>query len=222
MTQLVLFARAPRLGIVKPRLAPPLSPEQALDLYRGFLEDQIRFVAGCRGRGRAGALALDAPAEAGPESALAASLGLEVVPQGEGDLGERMGRALARGFASGFRGVAILAADAPSLPAALVDEAFERLDAGADAVITPAEDGGYVLVALRALHPEIFADVDWGTGTVVLSTRVRAKVAGLRLEETAPWRDVDLPADLDALARDLSRDPLRAPATARVLARLPR
>jgi hypothetical protein len=44
----------------------------------------------------------------------------------------------------------------------------------------------------------------------------------LRLEETRPWHDVDLPADLDRLAEEIARDPLRAPATARALARLPR
>lgn len=222
MTRIFLFAKAPRLGAVKTRLSPPLTPEEALALYRAFVEDQIRFVAACCRRGRSGVVAFDEPGEARAEAALATSLGLEVVPQGEGDLGERLVRAFAGAFASGIEGVVVLGADAPTLPATTVEEAFDRLDAGADAVIAPAEDGGYVLVALRGAHPELFRDVDWGTGTVALATRVRARVAGVRLEETAPWRDVDLPADLDALARDLARDPLRAPATARALARLPR
>jgi glycosyltransferase A (GT-A) superfamily protein (DUF2064 family) len=133
-----------------------------------------------------------------------------------------MVRAFAQAFAKGSGAAAILGADAPTLPPERVEETFERLEAGADAVIVPASDGGYVMIGLRGPHPEIFVDVAWGTGTVALSTRVRAKVAGLRLEETAPWHDVDLPADLDRLAAEVARDPLRAPATARAIARLPR
>ncbi|HEX6852574.1 MAG TPA: TIGR04282 family arsenosugar biosynthesis glycosyltransferase [Candidatus Polarisedimenticolaceae bacterium] len=222
MERLILFAKAPRLGAVKTRLVPPLTAEQALDLHRAFVDDQIRFVAACCRRGREGILALAEPAESLPESAVAAALGLEVAPQGDGDLGERMVRAFSRAFSRGADAAAILGADAPTLPAALVDEVFERLEAGADAVIVPASDGGYVMIGLRGPHPEIFADVEWGTGTVALSTRVRARVAGVRLEQTLPWHDVDLPADLDRLAAEVARDPLRAPATARVVARLPR
>lgn len=222
MEHLILFAKAARPGLVKTRLVPPLTPEQALDLHRAFVDDQIRFVAACCRRDRSGALAVDDLAEARPEAAAAAALGLEVLPQGDGDLGERMVRTFAAAFAKGAHAAAILGADAPTLPAERIEELFERLEAGADAVIVPALDGGYVAIGLSGRHPELFADVEWGTGTVALSTRVRAKVAGLRLEETRPWHDVDLPADLDRLAAEIARDPLRAPATARALARLPR
>lgn len=222
MEHLILFAKAASVGLVKTRLVPPLTPEQALDLHRAFVDDQVRFVAACCRRGRAGVFCVDDLGRARPEAALAGSLGLEVALQGDGDLGERMVRAFAGAFARGAGAAAILGADAPTVPAERIEELFERLEAGADAVIVPALDGGYVAIGLRGRHPELFADVEWGTGTVALSTRVRAKVAGLRLEETRPWHDVDLPADLDRLAEEIARDPLRAPATARALARLPR
>jgi uncharacterized protein len=140
--------------------------------------------------------------------------------QGDGDLGVRMHRALSRAFAAGATAAAILGADAPTLPRALVEDAFARLSAGADAVIVPAHDGGYVLVGASHPLPALFEGVPWGTPLVLDATRRIAVASGLVLAETEPWSDVDVEGDLPRLGRELAADPSRAPATVSVLARL--
>ena len=131
-----------------------------------------------------------------------------------------MNRALLRAFAEGAASAAILGADAPTLPRRLVEAAFAHLSKGADAVIVPAHDGGYVLVGASHPVPSLFGGVPWGTPLVVDATRRLAREAGLALAETSPWFDVDVPSDLNRLALELTFDASRAPATASVIAGL--
>jgi rSAM/selenodomain-associated transferase 1 len=219
MERLILFAKTPRLHRVKTRLAPRLTPQQALLLHEAMLEDQLRFVRRLASNTRTGEVCLDRPWS--PRGALQeAAAELPRTEQGAGDLGERMIRALARAFAEGAGRAAILGADAPTIPRALVDEAFALLARGSDAVVIPAEDGGYVLVGASHPVPALFEEVPWGTPSVLETTRRLAREAGLVLAETAPWPDVDVESDLPRLAAGLAADPSRAPATALVVARL--
>src|SRR5262245_37427103 len=213
MERVVLFARVPRLGAVKTRLTPPLSEEEALALHEAMLHDQIAFVASFVGPGRTAEICLDArwpadrPRPAGPPA-------LPTTLQGEGSLGSRLERTLARGHAGGTKRIAIVGSDAPTLPARLVEDAFSRLAGGADAVVTPARDGGYVLIATSGRHPALFRDVPWGTGDVLDVTRRRARDAGIDLQETEGWFDVDRVEDFEALLEETQREEVRAPRTA--------
>ena len=200
MERLILFAKTPRLHEVKTRLAPGLTPEQALALHEAMLADQTLFLTALSNGGRSCEVCLD-------------------TQQGDGDLGARMHRALLGAFAEGAERAAILGADAPTLPRALVEDAFALLSRGADAVIIPAHDGGYVLVGASHPVPALFCGVPWGAGSVADTTRRLAREAGLVLAETASWFDVDVPSDLPRLVRELAADPSRAPATASVVAR---
>jgi len=201
MERVILFAKTPRLHEVKTRLAPRLTAEQALLLHEAMLADQTLFLEALAGEGRSCEVRLDAE-------------------QGDGDLGARMQRALDGAFASGAAAAAILGADAPTLPRTLVEDAFALLAHGADAVVIPAIDGGYVLVGASHPVPALFDRIPWGTSLVRDATRRAAHEAGLVLAETAPWSDVDVESDLHRLARELAADPLRAPRTASVLTRL--
>lgn len=201
MERLILFAKSPRLHEVKTRLAPRLTPEEALLLHEAMLADQAGFLHALSGEERSCEVCLDSQ-------------------QGDGDLGARLHRALLRAFAGGAARAAVLGADAPTVPRALVEEAFARLREGADAVIVPAADGGYVLVGASHPVPAIFDGVSWGTPSVAERTRRLALAAGLVLAETAPWFDVDVESDLTRLAEELAADPSRAPATAACIALL--
>ena len=202
MERVVLFAKTPRRGAVKTRLVPPLTEEQALALHEAMLSDQIDFV---RSLGRSAELCLDEPWPDAPG-------GLETTLQGDGDLGRRMLRALARGPGP----TAILGADAPTLPRSLVEEAFLRLRDGAEVAITPAQDGGYVLIATTTPLPELFREIPWGSERVLAVTRERARASGIALAETDGWYDVDRIDDLPRLPSETER----APRTARLVAAL--
>jgi rSAM/selenodomain-associated transferase 1 len=215
--RLILFAKRPRLGEVKTRLVPPLAPAEVLALYEAVLEDQLRFVRSLATADRAVELCTDEPWV--PDGALAlASAGLPRSEQGPGDLGARMMRAFTRSYREGAARTVIVGADCPTLPAARVEEAFDRLAAGARAVVSPAEDGGYVLIGLLQPIPELFAEVPWGGAGVLRATRLGARRASVDLVELDVWYDVDDPSDLARLHRDLRRGArTRAPVTARCL-----
>lgn len=212
--RLILFARAPGTGSVKTRLVPPLTPEEASSLHEAMLLDQLAFVASLVQPGRTAELCLDFAWACDPDTIPPT---IKHTLQVDGDLGHRMEAALTRGHAAGVKWIAIIGSDAPTLPASLVEDAFARLRSGADAVVTPAEDGGYVLIATAGRTPALFRDIPWGTGEVLSVTRRRAADSGVALEETEPWHDVDRVEDLPAIQDDVTRHPGRAPATARQL-----
>jgi rSAM/selenodomain-associated transferase 1 len=208
MERLILFAKRPRAGEVKTRFVPPLTAGQALALYRAFLEDQISFLRQL-GEDRDIELCSDQPwGEELP--------GISHQEQGAGDLGDRMSRAFDRSSAGGATATIIIGADCPTLPAAHVRRAFELLENEAEAVLTPAEDGGYVLVGLSRPRPELFHAIPWGTADVLGMTRSRAQQHGIALLETEGWYDVDDIGGIRRLRSDLSITS-RAPATLRAL-----
>jgi rSAM/selenodomain-associated transferase 1 len=207
---------------VKTRLVPPLTTPQALELYRAFLCDQIRFAARFLGRADVelctnGAWGPDETPEPMPP-------GIRVTEQGPGDLGRRMARAVRRCHDAGSTATVIIGADSPTLPAPLVDSAFRRLVAGAELALAPAEDGGYVMIGLRQPIDSLFDEIPWGTSEVFESTLRRAALLGLRAEILESWYDVDDGGGLRRLHADLATDAgkLRAPQTARRLSALAR
>ena len=223
MRRLILFAKTPRLHEVKTRLVPPLTPAQALAFHLAFLEDQAAFVAAfaaASSRPLGGEICVDRPPDEGGSPSCAA--GLPVTLQGSGDLGDRMARAFARAFAEGARAVAILGADAPSLPGGRVADLFDRLD-GSDptVLVVPAADGGFVMIGSRRPVDALFRGIPWGSPGVLAALRRRAAEAAVPLAEADGWYDVDRAEDLLRLRDDLERTPSRAPRTLRLYSRFP-
>ena len=115
------------------------------------------------------------------------------------DLGERMARACARGFAAGYSPVLLRGSDTPDLPAAVVSEAREVLAAGHFQVaLGPATDGGYYLVGLTEPQPALFQGPAWSSNTVLESTLKTARERGLTVHLLPAWTDIDTSADLIA------------------------
>ncbi len=199
-TLTIIFAKEPVPGQVKTRLSPPLSPAAACRLYHCFLEDILEETASVPGLELALAYtpagALDffrslAPAE------------VQLFPQEGRDLGERQARALARGFAMGFETVLLRGSDTPALPGSILLEARDQLASGnAELVLGPSRDGGYYLIGLKSLYPELFEGLAWSTDTVLAGTLDRAAALALRVRLLPAWQDIDTSADLaDFLAR---------------------
>ena len=199
-TAVVVFAKAPRAGVVKTRLCPPLSPAAAARLYRCFLLD---VVDGVRALGGITPVIAYAPRRARAFFA-AAQPGMLLIPQTGADLGARMAGAFERLFARGFRAVVILGADSPTLPPRYLRAAIRALrSATVDGVIGPSDDGGYYLIGLRAPCPALFDGVAWSTGRVLAQTLDKARRAGRRLGWLPAWYDVDTIEDLRRLVAEL-------------------
>jgi len=194
----VILAKAPAAGRVKTRLTPPLSPEQAADLYACMLDDVLDATARAAERvGWGVVLAVDPP-EAGPALARRAPPGTRVVAQRGGPLGARMGHAVAQAAAAGALPVVLRGSDSPALaPEALV-AAARALDE-VDLVASPDPDGGYSLVGLRRPAPGLF-DHPMSHERVLEQTLAAASVRGLRARLLEPGFDVDTAADLARLA----------------------
>jgi rSAM/selenodomain-associated transferase 1 len=210
---LLLFTKPAREGRVKTRLIGNLTAAEAAALHAAFLEDLLDRLRGGDFELRL-AWALDAD-EAIPGGAVPG------VRQEGRDLGERLYRALAAA-GTDADAVAALGSDHPTLPVELVERAFERVEAGADVVLGPAEDGGYYLIALRAgaLVPRLFAEIAWSTDQVLPATLARCAELGLAVELLPMAADVDTPDDLRRLAARMAADDLGCPRTQALLAAL--
>jgi rSAM/selenodomain-associated transferase 1 len=191
---LVVFARAPRLGTVKRRLARDIGALAALRFHRASLAATLRRLG--RDRRWRCLVALTPDHAARRWGPLAPGREPPRVPQGRGDLGARMARAMRPHRPR----VVLVGCDVPDLGAGDVAAAFRALAGGADAVFGPAEDGGYWLVGLGARRPpRPFTAVRW-SGPHALSDTL-ANCAGRRVALLRRLRDVDTAADLRALRR---------------------
>ncbi len=203
---LIIFAKEPVPGQVKTRLCPPLSPQEAAQLYYRFLEDVLAGMQALSGVNLA--LAYTPPSAGDFFAALMPSNG-RLVAQAETGLGERLIQAFTWGFGEGFAAVLIRNSDSPDLPGAYVREGREALLTGrADVVLGPCPDGGYYLVGLRKPCPELFHHVAWSTEAVLGQTLARARQLGLKVHLLPPWPDID---DLSELLNFL-KQPLAPPA----------
>lgn len=171
---IIVFAREPVPGRAKTRLIPRLGEWGAARL-------QARLTRH--------ALATARAARCGP-----VELHLSRKQRGR-DLGERMHRALSRAR----RPAILIGTDCPELRAQDLRRAARLLAAGYDAVLMPAEDGGYGLIGMRRVSAVFFENIAWGSGTVYAETSRRLSDAGWRWRELRTVWDVDRPADLERL-----------------------
>jgi rSAM/selenodomain-associated transferase 1 len=190
-----VLTRAPSAG-GKSRLFAELGRPCDLRLLEALLHDTIDGVA-AEGIRRVVAVT---PPSAGDE--IAELTGIEVLPQVEGDLGERMRALMTRLFADGARAVALVGSDVPNITPSIVARAFAVLDQERGTlVLGPAADGGYYLIAATAV-PDVFSDVEWGSARVLSQTLQTASARGIRVHLLERLADVDT---LDDLRRVESR-----------------
>jgi rSAM/selenodomain-associated transferase 1 len=116
------------------------------------------------------------------------------------DLGSRMRGAFEASLAQGSP-LVLIGSDCPALDAAALRSAAEALRTH-DAVIAPAEDGGYVLVGLSRPVPMLFEGVQWGESAVMGQTRARLAQSSIKWKEMPTLWDVDRPEDYARLQRE--------------------
>lgn len=211
MRTLLLLAREPKPGRVKTRLASAVGDEAACDLYRAFLLDLAQLV-------RASPWRVEWWVD-GDLDAVRALVGAgdEFRAQPEGDLGERLAGAFADAFRRGASPAAAAGTDCPLLTRSHLAGLFEAVEAGADAAILPAEDGGYAALALARPEPRAFVGIPWSTEGVLPGTLRALGRANCRTTLLDAVFDVDREEDLRRLETLLSAAPELAPHTAAAL-----
>jgi rSAM/selenodomain-associated transferase 1 len=201
---LLIFARLPRAGKVKRRLAAVMGAQGAAQLYARMVEKSLQ-TASAAGFARI-YLYCEPDTDHAYFRGLRRRYGVRLRAQGGGDLGDRMYRAL-RTHAPAV----LIGTDCPALKPADLRSAASSLDR-VDVVLSPAEDGGYALIAASRLSRELFDGVAWGSARVLRQTRARIRRLGWHVKELRTVWDVDRPADLARLRRSRTLAPLaRAP-----------
>jgi rSAM/selenodomain-associated transferase 1 len=158
----VIFARAPRYGAVKTRLARDIGAGEALRFYKRTLDRVVRLV-------RADARFDIALAHTPDHERDGLPLGIRLIGQGPGDLGQRMVRALR---SAGNRPAVVIGSDIPDVSAAHIRDAFALLGRKPFA-LGPVRDGGYWLIGAK--HPlrmplNILAGVRWSSASAMQDT----------------------------------------------------
>jgi hypothetical protein len=199
---LVLFAKAPLPGQVKTRLSPPLSRDQAAGFHKASVWDAWEKIAGLSGASRY--VYTDTPWYSDAPWAEPLPIPPEYVKLQQGrDLGERMLNCLQELSDQRYSGMLLVGSDCPSLPASYLAEGLNALK-HADAVLGPAEDGGYYAIGCRQPHPRMFEGVPWSSDKTFKRTEENLKALGQSIHKLPPWYDVDTPDDLRRLAAEAS------------------
>ncbi|AFY32830.1 TIGR04282 family arsenosugar biosynthesis glycosyltransferase [Calothrix sp. PCC 7507] len=191
---LIIFTRYPEPGKTKTRLIPALGNVGAADLQRQMTEYTISKVKELQ---KKTSLTVEVRFAGGNLQLMQDWLGLNLVyhSQGEGDLGEKLVRSLFDAFQSGAQQVVIIGTDCPGVNSQVIATAFEQMQTF-ELVMGPAIDGGYYLIGLRHLVPELFANIDWGTSQVLQQTMDIAQKLNLSHVYLPTLADVDRPEDL--------------------------
>lgn len=163
---LIIFMKYPRPGAVKTRLQPEISPDGSYRLFRAMCEDLVANL----GDSEQFDLQIHFwPPESASQMRDWLGEHLAFVPQISGNLGEKMNVTIANSLADGYRKVAIIGSDLPTLDAARINLAFNNLDSS-DAVFGPTNDGGYYLVGMHQPLPALFENIPWSTDLVYAKT----------------------------------------------------
>jgi uncharacterized protein len=187
---LLIFIKNPILGQVKTRLAATIGTAEALRVY-------TQLLAATR---RAAALLADVRCvvyysdEIAENDAWHNDIFAKRQQLQSPDLGERMAAAFAEAFAAGAEKVVIIGSDCPDLTTAGIEAAFDALDA-CDMVLGPAADGGYYLLGLRTMQPNLWRDMTWSVATVCAETLRRAAQKNLSVQRLPTLTDIDTYAD---------------------------
>lgn len=187
-TTLIVFARVPRLGEVKTRLAATMGAPAALEIYCELLLHTLATAASAVGYQRRVLMLADDDPHA-VCTGWAERFGFVIDIQHGADLGERMQRAIDTTCIAGHRAV-LIGSDCPAMRPGDLEDAHAAL-CTADSVVAPAEDGGYVLIGCARPGLPLFERIDWGSPRVFEQTLARAQTHSITVARLRTLWDVD-------------------------------
>ncbi|MES1925639.1 TIGR04282 family arsenosugar biosynthesis glycosyltransferase [Salinisphaera sp. T31B1] len=184
---LLIFAKAPRYGYCKTRLARRLGHCRATRIYRALLEHAVLHA---RRAHHGPVIVVCAPDTRHPFfQRMARRHDVRLVRQPRGDLGRRMHRALATATTDGAPAI-LMGSDQPVLEDGWLADARRSLDVE-DAWLAPCTDGGYWAIGLRRAAAGVFRGPRWSSARVARHTRTRLRALAGPWHEWHPRRDID-------------------------------
>jgi rSAM/selenodomain-associated transferase 1 len=189
---LAVMARAPS-SPGKSRLIRELGIRDGESLRRALLRDTFASI----GSLDVEKAVLFTPSESEKEVQALTPFPALFLPQRGASLGDRMHEGIRDLFGSGFDAVTMIGSDLPNLPPDRVRLALDIQAQRPEVLILgPAEDGGYYLIGVTRSHPELFAEIPWGSSHVLERTCAVAESLGVQVERIPSWYDVDAASDL--------------------------
>lgn len=196
---IMVFTRAPIPGQVKTRLIPGLGETVATTIHEYLVRHCLSVAV------NADLCPVHLWCDSAPDhllfQQLSAMYSVGFFTQTEGDLGKRMHHAFYHSLQS-REYCLIVGTDCPALNAENYRQALAALKDGNDAVIIPAEDGGYVLLGLRNADSRVFEDVRWGSAGVFEQTVQRFSALDYTWKQLPALWDVDRPDDVARMTNE--------------------
>jgi rSAM/selenodomain-associated transferase 1 len=185
---ILLYAKAPHKGKVNTRLIPDIGIEAATRLQDDLIHHRLTMLKSanlCDVR-------LMCSPDINDEYFLQRKQQYNVAlfQQQGADLGERMFNGIAVALRQ-YKYCIVIGTDAPALGADLIEQAIDDLQAEAEVVIVPAEDGGYVLIAMSSAYQFLFQDVQWGSDKVLQQTINKLSANNIVYKKLAECWDID-------------------------------
>lgn len=191
--QVHVLARLPIAGQTKTRLIPTLGAQGAAGLARRQLMETLNIAIAAR-LGRVYLwLTPGCWHPAVRRYARIQNVALKCQPPG--DLGARLLH-IAQSSRPRRELPIFIGTDCRDLRAEDISCAAKHLTDGSDAVIGPAEDGGYYLLGLKHWRAALFQAIPWGSEEVLTHTVKRLRQAQSRYHMLEKRLDIDRPADL--------------------------
>lgn len=196
----MLFCRRPRAGAGKQRLARILGERRSLAVAHALLDCVVEDAAAWPGR------LIVSPARSEDAGWAAGLLPRPkwVIPQSDGNLGQRINAVDALVRQRGCTRALFVGSDAPSMRPADLEAAAEKLD-HAEVVLIPAADGGVTLMGSRVQWPPL-ADLPWSESGLGAALEHCCQAAGLAVERLSVSYDIDEVSDFSQALAALARD----------------
>src|SRR5215470_8586653 len=211
---IAILCKTPIAGFCKTRLSPPLFPEECAAISACFIRD-LSATIDALARTVRGIVGYAVYTPIGSETRLQTLLpaGFHLLPQSDGDLGERLLNATVDLLNAGHDGAILVNSDSPTLPLSILRAAVHAVRQGDAAVLSPALDGGYTLIGLTNPYARLFADIPWSTPQVYRLTLERAREINLPVIAVPQWYDIDDEYTLRLLQAELAGERLAFAAT---------
>ncbi|MES2765786.1 MAG: TIGR04282 family arsenosugar biosynthesis glycosyltransferase [Bacteroidota bacterium] len=194
---LIIFAKYPREGSVKKRLAEKIGTKKATDFYRACAEhtfSEAEKFGDCT-------IHIFYANESDDKDIRTWTKGhFFYKVQAEGDVGMRMTDAFREVLKTKLlkkdaKNIIIIGTDTPDISSEILQDAFKKL-AENEVVIGPARNGGYYLLGMKKLHEELFRNIEWHTDSVFKTTMDIAQASNLSVAVLDELNDVDTEADV--------------------------
>ena len=194
------FAKWPKLGNVKTRLAASIGDDKALQVHMALMSEVLNKLIPAK---REGVAEIELWLNEIPKARglmegvlnLVRCEQIECKSQKGNNLGDKMANAIESSLQI-YKKVIIVGSDCPNISTQIIKEASEALTTN-DIVLGPAEDGGYVLIGASKFNAEIFKEVIWGKGAVFDKTVENIELLNLRYSTLEESWDVDDLADYE-------------------------